>query len=59
MLKFPNEEVATLELVHRPAEDPVEIGTGFSHLVVRSTISPPGRVTAACGLAAWSRAASG
>jgi lactoylglutathione lyase len=25
----------TLELVHRSAEDPVEIGTGFSHLVVQ------------------------
>jgi lactoylglutathione lyase len=33
--KFLEEEVATLELVHRPAEDPVEIGTGFSHLVVQ------------------------
>ena len=35
MLKFPGEEVTTLELVHRPAEDPVDIGTGFSHLVVQ------------------------
>ena len=35
MLKFPSEEVVTLELVHRPADGPVDIGTGFSHLVVQ------------------------
>jgi lactoylglutathione lyase len=35
MLKFPGEEVATLELVHRPTDGPVQIGTGFSHLVVQ------------------------
>ena len=35
MLKFPGEEVTTLELVHRPADGTVEIGTGFSHLVVQ------------------------
>ena len=35
MLKFPGEEVVTLELVHRPAAGPVQIGTGFSHLVVQ------------------------
>lgn len=35
LLRFPQEEVATLELVHRPADDPVEVGTGFSHLVVQ------------------------
>jgi lactoylglutathione lyase len=35
MLKFPSEEVVTLELVHRPAEGPVQVGTGFSHLVVQ------------------------
>lgn len=35
MLKFPNEEVTTLELVHRSSGDPVEIGTGFDHLVVQ------------------------
>lgn len=43
MLKFPGEEVVTLELVHRPTEGPVDIGTGFSHLPIqvddlRSTI---------------------
>jgi lactoylglutathione lyase len=35
MLKFPGDDVVTLELVHRPADGPVEIGTGFSHLVVQ------------------------
>ena len=35
MLKFPRDEVVTLELVHRPADGPVEVGTGFSHLVVQ------------------------
>ncbi|MGI8870528.1 MAG: VOC family protein [Mycobacteriales bacterium] len=35
MLKFPGEDVVTLELVHRPAAGAVEIGTGFSHLVVQ------------------------
>lgn len=35
MLKFPDEEVVTLELVHRPADGPVDIGTGFSHLPVQ------------------------
>jgi lactoylglutathione lyase len=35
VLKFPGEEVVTLELVHRPANGPVQVGTGFSHLVVQ------------------------
>jgi lactoylglutathione lyase len=35
VLKFPGEEVVTLELVHRPADGPVQIGTGLSHLVVQ------------------------
>jgi lactoylglutathione lyase len=35
MLKFPSEQVVTLELVHRPDDGPVDIGTGFSHLVVQ------------------------
>lgn len=35
VLKFPDEDVVTLELVHRPADGPVQIGTGFSHLVVQ------------------------
>ncbi|MGI5147028.1 VOC family protein [Plantactinospora sp. CA-294935] len=35
VLKFPHEDVVTLELVHRPADGPVDVGTGFSHLVVQ------------------------
>ncbi len=35
MLKFPDERVVTLEIVHRPAAGAVEIGSGFSHLVVQ------------------------
>jgi lactoylglutathione lyase len=35
MLKLPDDEVVALELVHRPAAGPVEVGTGFSHLVVQ------------------------
>jgi lactoylglutathione lyase len=35
VLKFPDEPVGTLELVHRPADGPVQLGTGFSHLVVQ------------------------
>ena len=35
MLKFPGEHVVTLELVHRPADGPVQVGNGFSHLVVQ------------------------
>jgi lactoylglutathione lyase len=36
MLKFPGEDVVTLELAHRPAGEPVDSGTGFSHLVVQA-----------------------
>src|SRR5579863_9625598 len=35
MLSFPGEKVVTLELAHRPADGSVEVGTGFSHLVVQ------------------------
>ncbi len=35
MLKLPGDEFATLELVHRPVDGPVIVGTGFSHLVVQ------------------------
>ena len=35
MLKFPGEDVVTLELGYRPADGPVDIGTGFSHLPVQ------------------------
>lgn len=35
VLKFPGEQLVTLELVHRPADGPVDVGTGFSHLAVQ------------------------
>jgi lactoylglutathione lyase len=35
VLKFPGDAVVTLELVHRPTDGPVQIGTGFSHQVVQ------------------------
>ena len=35
MLKFPSEDLVTLELVHRPHDRPVEVGTGFSHIAVQ------------------------
>lgn len=35
MLHFPGEQVVSLELVHRPGDDPVQIGTGFSHLGIQ------------------------
>jgi lactoylglutathione lyase len=35
MLKFPDDEVVTLELAHRPSDGPVVIGRGFSHLAVQ------------------------
>jgi lactoylglutathione lyase len=35
VLKFPGEPVGTLELIHRPRDGPVAVGTGFSHLVVQ------------------------
>jgi lactoylglutathione lyase len=35
MLKVPGEALVTLELVHRPADGPVDVGTGFSHLAVQ------------------------
>jgi lactoylglutathione lyase len=35
MLKCAGDDVVTLELVHRPHDELVEIGTGFSHLVVQ------------------------
>ena len=35
VLKFPGEDVVTLELVHQPADVSVDLGTGFSHIVVQ------------------------
>ena len=35
VLKFPGEDVVTLGLVHQPADVSVDLGTGFSHIVVQ------------------------
>jgi lactoylglutathione lyase len=35
VLKFPGEQVVTLELVHRRDDGAVEVGSGLSHLVVQ------------------------
>jgi lactoylglutathione lyase len=35
MLSFPAEQFVSLELVHRPGAQPVQVGTGFSHLGVQ------------------------
>ncbi|GHB73544.1 lactoylglutathione lyase [Streptomyces xanthochromogenes] len=35
ILKFPEEPAASLELVHRPGEPPVDVGSGFDHLAIQ------------------------
>jgi lactoylglutathione lyase len=35
ILKFPDEPVASLELVHRPGGGPVDVGSGFEHLAIQ------------------------
>ncbi|MEU3506438.1 VOC family protein [Streptomyces longwoodensis] len=35
VLKFPEETAASLELVHRPAEGAVDVGSGVDHLAIR------------------------
>jgi len=35
ILKFPGEPAASLELVHRPADGPVDVGSGIDHLAVQ------------------------
>lgn len=35
ILKFPDEPVATLELVHRPGDGRVDVGSGFDHLAIQ------------------------
>jgi len=35
LLKFPDEPVATLELVHRPGDGRVDVGSGFDHLEIQ------------------------
>lgn len=33
--RFPDEPAASLELVHRPGDGPVDVGSGFDHLAVQ------------------------
>ncbi|MBF6238387.1 VOC family protein [Nocardia otitidiscaviarum] len=35
ILRFPDEPAASLELVHRPAGGPVDVGTGIDHLAIQ------------------------
>lgn len=35
MLKFPGEPAASLELVHRPGDGRVDVGSGFDHLAIQ------------------------
>jgi lactoylglutathione lyase len=35
ILAFPGEPAASLELVHRPADGRVDVGTGFDHLAIQ------------------------
>jgi len=35
ILKFPGEPAASLELVHRPGDGRVDVGTGFDHLAIQ------------------------
>ncbi|MET7490601.1 VOC family protein [Streptomyces sp. NPDC005538] len=35
ILKFPGEPAASLELVHRPGDEPVDVGSGFDHLAIQ------------------------
>ncbi|MFF3493269.1 VOC family protein [Streptomyces sp. NPDC002795] len=35
ILKFPDEPAGSLELVHRPGDGPVDVGSGFDHLAIQ------------------------
>ncbi|MFJ3284962.1 VOC family protein [Streptomyces sp. NPDC086669] len=35
LLGFPDEPAASLELVHRPGDGPVDVGSGFDHLAIQ------------------------
>ncbi|MEO3826679.1 VOC family protein [Actinomadura sp. B10D3] len=47
MLKFPDDEVVTLELVHRPSDGPVNVGTGYRIELVQWPPGHPYGLTAA------------
>ncbi|WP_405969955.1 VOC family protein [Streptomyces sp. NBC_00988] len=38
ILNFPGEPAASLELVHRPGDGPVDVGSGFDHLAIQVDI---------------------
>ncbi|MFG2373201.1 VOC family protein [Streptomyces sp. NPDC048504] len=38
ILGFPGEPAASLELVHRPGDGPVDVGSGFDHLAIQVDI---------------------
>ncbi|MFD5722870.1 VOC family protein [Streptomyces sp. NPDC127036] len=51
ILKFPDEPAASLELVHRPGDGPVEVGSGFDHLAIQvELLATTLRVLAEAGL---------
>jgi len=44
VLRFPDEPVASLELVHRPGDGPVDVGRGVDHFAIQvSALAPPWR----------------
>ncbi|MET8082259.1 VOC family protein [Streptomyces sp. NPDC005303] len=52
ILKFPDEPAASLELVHRPGDGPVDVGSGFDHLAIQvETLAATLRTLTAAGLA--------
>lgn len=51
VLKFPDEPVASLELVHRPADGPVDVGSGIDHLAIHvDALVPQLEMLASTGL---------
>lgn len=52
VLGLPGEPVATVELVHRPADGPVQMGDGFDHLAIQvDALAPTLERLSAAGLA--------
>jgi lactoylglutathione lyase len=51
ILKFPDEPMASLELVHRPADGRVDVGSGIDHLAIQvDTLSATLKTLAEAGL---------
>lgn len=51
ILKFPGEPAASLELVHRPADGRVDVGSGIDHLAIQvDTLAVTLRTLAEAGL---------